>query len=91
MFNLISILIVTAPITIIICCHIRRAQTRTWADQVIAGSRQANTTELNRYIDRLTATNTSLLGRSEQDRQRIEQLRNIRNRLVAKHISAKHT
>lgn len=84
MFNLISILIVTAPITIIICCHIHRARARAWADQVIAGSRQADAIELNRYITRLTATNNSILGRGEQDRQRIDQLRNIRNALITK-------
>lgn len=85
MFNLILILIVTAPITIIICCHIRRARTRTWADQVIAGSQQTNATELNRYITTILSMNNSVLGRSEQDRQRIKQLRNIRNDLITKH------
>ncbi|TKJ24674.1 MAG: hypothetical protein CEE41_05305 [Hadesarchaea archaeon B3_Hades] len=85
MFNLIIILIVTTPITIIICCHILRARARTWADQVIAGNWQANATELNKYITTILSMNNSVLGRSEQDRQRISQLRNIRNALILKH------
>ena len=58
---------------------------RTRADKIIAGKQQANTTELNRYIARLTGKGAYPIGRSEQDRQRIEQLRNIRNDLTKKH------
>jgi len=71
--------------------HIRRVRARAWADQVITGRRQANATKLNKYIDRLTATDAWLIGRSKKDLQRIEQLRNIRDRLVAKHMIAKHS
>ena len=85
MFNLPCVLILATPIIIGICCHIRRDRARAWADQVIAGNRQATVTEINKYITTILSMHNGLFGRSEQDQQRIDQLRNIRNELTTEH------
>ena len=85
MLGILLLLVILAICVAIV--HIRQVQARTWADQVIAGSRQAPATEINKYITQLTTTvpYAWLFGQSEQDQQRIDQLRNIRNALIAKH------
>ena len=79
------LLVIVTFTVYVVALQISLDQTRSRADQVIAGSRQADATELNRYITRLTAKGTWPTGRDEQDQQRIEQLRNIRNNLIAKY------
>ena len=77
MFKLVLVLILISPIAFLLFAYVRRARACTWADQVIAGSRQATTAEINGCINVLSSYQNGLVGCgccSRRDGWRIEQL-----------------
>ncbi len=74
------IVVLVAVLAYPVCRDVQRHRARAWADKVIAGSLQAGVHQINRCISQLDKRRTFGFVPPEQDRYRIERLRDIRNR-----------
>jgi len=79
---LLPLLVVIVAVCVLI---IVRARARTWADQVIYGKRTTTVTEINKNIGIILTINTLLIYRTDQDQQRLQGLRDIRNKKLTSH------
>lgn len=79
---LLPLLVVILAVCVLI---IVRARARTWADQVIDGKRKTTVTEINKNIGIILTINTLLIYRTDQDQQRLQGLRDIRNKKFTSH------
>ncbi|MBA7608514.1 hypothetical protein ES703_15691 [subsurface metagenome] len=63
----------------------RRSKVRTSADRVISGESSATEERINEHITWFLSTTNWLHGRTEQDRCRVERLREMRKEMVTPH------
>ena len=59
----------------------KRLEQRAAADDCISGNKKPTVAEINALIDELVALNESMIGEAEEDRFRIEKLREIRDKM----------
>lgn len=77
-FGLILLLVVFGAVTL----HAGETQAKAEADRIISGEQPSTEEQLNKIITTLLRAKNFMGRRTEQDRQRIQRLRDIRNEMV---------
>ncbi|MBW8038934.1 MAG: hypothetical protein FVQ85_02925 [Planctomycetes bacterium] len=65
--------------------HSRLNQVRSLSDRIIGGEEPANDEQINKIITKLLAAKNWIDDIKEQDRRRVELLRDIRNKMDVSH------